>query len=311
MKVYQSFSLLLALAATLLEIALAQHSPRNVQQRSRLHSPGRNKKVKRHNLQRPVKPVYHSPPINAFSLKDLHKDEEEEVFPPAPIRSSTHGTRFSGFSKPLLSADGSDEAKYFASLNNQFSAPNFGSEYFSPSPSLFKQGKPASVSRPPKKGSSFGLYGPDFGSITDLYDDKDAVNDGLESFAGSFKKPYHTFEIAETPKLLKPTYASVKPANIQHVASSGHGFPSNFYSGGDDESYNHKDAHYNFGYEVSNPGKHSYDPQVFGHGEQRDGDTTKGRYHVLLPDGRHQNVAYTADHSGYHAQVSYTSRNGR
>ncbi|XP_065343308.1 uncharacterized protein LOC135941643 isoform X2 [Cloeon dipterum] len=255
MKVYQSFSLLLALAATLLEIALAQHSPRNVQQRSRLHSPGRNKKVKRHNLQRPVKPVYHSPPINAFSLKDLHKDD--------------------------------------------------------PSPSLFKQGKPASVSRPPKKGSSFGLYGPDFGSITDLYDDKDAVNDGLESFAGSFKKPYHTFEIAETPKLLKPTYASVKPANIQHVASSGHGFPSNFYSGGDDESYNHKDAHYNFGYEVSNPGKHSYDPQVFGHGEQRDGDTTKGRYHVLLPDGRHQNVAYTADHSGYHAQVSYTSRNGR
>jgi len=30
--------------------------------------------VKRHNLQRPIKPVYHSPPINAFSLKDLQKN---------------------------------------------------------------------------------------------------------------------------------------------------------------------------------------------------------------------------------------------
>jgi hypothetical protein len=74
------------------------------------------------------------------------------------------------------------------------------------------------------------------------------------------------------------------------------------------QEHGHKDAHYDFGYEVSNPGGYGKQPQVFGHGETRHGDVTKGRYHVLLPDGRHQKVAYTADHSGFHAQVSYTNQ---
>lgn len=44
----------------------------------------------------------------------------------------------------------------------------------------------------------------------------------------------------------------------------------------------------------------------FGHEESRDSKVTKGRYHVLLPDGRMQNVNYWADATGYHAKVTYS-----
>lgn len=33
--------------------------------------------------------------------------------------------------------------------------------------------------------------------------------------------------------------------------------------------------------------------------------TTHGEYKILMPDGRTQNVKYTADDKGYHANVSY------
>lgn len=62
-------------------------------------------------------------------------------------------------------------------------------------------------------------------------------------------------------------------------------------------------AKYQFGYQVRDP-KHG---TFFGHAEARDGHHTKGHYHVLLPDGRLQNVQYWADLSGYHAQVSYNT----
>ncbi|XP_069698109.1 uncharacterized protein [Periplaneta americana] len=62
-------------------------------------------------------------------------------------------------------------------------------------------------------------------------------------------------------------------------------------------------AKYQFGYQVRDP-KHG---TFFGHSEARDGHHTKGHYHVLLPDGRLQNVQYWADLSGYHAQVSYNA----
>lgn len=58
---------------------------------------------------------------------------------------------------------------------------------------------------------------------------------------------------------------------------------------------------YNFGYRVSD----HETGNDFGHEEQRDGDLTRGRYHVLLPDGRIQNVKYHVDNQGYHAKVSY------
>jgi len=62
-------------------------------------------------------------------------------------------------------------------------------------------------------------------------------------------------------------------------------------------------AKYQFGYQVRDP-KHG---TFLGHVEARDGHHTKGHYHVLLPDGRLQNVQYWADLSGYHAQVTYNA----
>ena len=45
----------------------------------------------------------------------------------------------------------------------------------------------------------------------------------------------------------------------------------------------------------------------FGEVKDSDGKADHGSYHVLLPDGRIQNVKYTADHyAGYIADVSYT-----
>ena len=44
----------------------------------------------------------------------------------------------------------------------------------------------------------------------------------------------------------------------------------------------------------------------YGHFEQRLADgSVRGVYDVLLPDGRHQVVQYTADKSGFHPTVSY------
>ncbi|XP_046751523.1 uncharacterized protein LOC124414590 [Diprion similis] len=60
-------------------------------------------------------------------------------------------------------------------------------------------------------------------------------------------------------------------------------------------------AKYDFGYHV----KDYKSGNNFGHEEARDGLVTNGRYYVLLPDGRVQNVKYRVDENGYHAKVSY------
>lgn len=60
-------------------------------------------------------------------------------------------------------------------------------------------------------------------------------------------------------------------------------------------------AKYAFGYRI----KDNKMGNDFGHEEKREEKTVKGQYHVLLPDGRIQNVEYYADDSGYHAKVSY------
>ena len=47
----------------------------------------------------------------------------------------------------------------------------------------------------------------------------------------------------------------------------------------------------------------------FGHAESRDGDNTKGKYFVQLPDGRLQTVEYYVNgDSGYVAKVSYDGK---
>lgn len=61
-------------------------------------------------------------------------------------------------------------------------------------------------------------------------------------------------------------------------------------------------AGYEFGYRVRdyNTGND------FGHTQNKntDGKIT-GEYHILLPDGRVQNVRYRADDDGFHADVTY------
>ena len=52
--------------------------------------------------------------------------------------------------------------------------------------------------------------------------------------------------------------------------------------------------------------KDDYTKNDFGQDETREADQTKGKYHVLLPDGRVQTVTYTVDaYSGYTADVTY------
>ncbi|XP_042884382.1 pro-resilin-like [Penaeus japonicus] len=62
------------------------------------------------------------------------------------------------------------------------------------------------------------------------------------------------------------------------------------------------DAQYQFFYQVRND-KTGID---FGHQESRKGRYTQGSYHVRLPDGRLQRVAYTVNgESGFRARVFY------
>ena len=53
--------------------------------------------------------------------------------------------------------------------------------------------------------------------------------------------------------------------------------------------------------------KDEYHGVNFAEDKTSDGKAVHGSYHVLLPDGRTQNVKYTADHyTGYVADVSYS-----
>lgn len=59
---------------------------------------------------------------------------------------------------------------------------------------------------------------------------------------------------------------------------------------------------YQFGYAV----KDYHTGNDFKQQEHSDGNTVKGQYRVLLPDGRTQIVTYTADwQTGFHADVKY------
>lgn len=63
----------------------------------------------------------------------------------------------------------------------------------------------------------------------------------------------------------------------------------------------HYAANYEFGYRV----RDHISGNDFGHREAKLGSKTNGHYHVLLPDGRMQNVNYSAGPEGFHADVSY------
>ena len=64
------------------------------------------------------------------------------------------------------------------------------------------------------------------------------------------------------------------------------------------------DDGYEFGYRV----RDFHTGNDFGHTQAKESDgVTRGEYHILLPDGRVQNVKYHADDDGFHADVSYES----
>ncbi|XP_053659491.1 uncharacterized protein LOC128708539 [Anopheles marshallii] len=73
--------------------------------------------------------------------------------------------------------------------------------------------------------------------------------------------------------------------------------------------HHHSNEHYDdsegyaFGYRV----RDFHTGNDFGHVQNHDNGVTRGEYHILLPDGRVQNVRYTADEKGFHADVTYES----
>lgn len=61
---------------------------------------------------------------------------------------------------------------------------------------------------------------------------------------------------------------------------------------------------YRFQYSVGDMSEDEDTPQ-FGQEEHREGEVTRGSYHVLLPDGRLQRVDYEADEHGFRPTVSF------
>ena len=86
--------------------------------------------------------------------------------------------------------------------------------------------------------------------------------------------------------------ASAIPAGPPHPAPGYHAAPVHY-----------EPRPYHYAYGVTD----EYHGVDFGQTEDSDGKAVHGSYHVLLPDGRVQNVKYTADHyAGYIADVAYT-----
>ncbi|CAG0921937.1 unnamed protein product [Notodromas monacha] len=125
--------------------------------------------------------------------------------------------------------------------------------------------------------------------------------------------------------------AAVVSADSGEQKSSHRGYhsrpsPKVYHSKADSDSYENDAPKYQFAYQVkaSAPVKKyggsgsdsdeygkrtetSHESAEFGHAETRDGDSTKGKYFVELPDGRLQTVEYYVNgDSGYVAKVSYS-----
>ncbi|RVE49920.1 hypothetical protein evm_005388 [Chilo suppressalis] len=60
-------------------------------------------------------------------------------------------------------------------------------------------------------------------------------------------------------------------------------------------------ANYNFGYMVND----YQEGTDFGHHEERQEESARGEYHVVLPDGRKQTVSYEADERGFKPHITY------
>ncbi|XP_033214894.1 uncharacterized protein LOC117171568 [Belonocnema kinseyi] len=170
-------------------------------------------------------------------------------------------------------------------------------------------------------------------SSTDLKDkDEIAVSENSQEFENTFVTPLpapeesfpsivneisnHRYEAAVP--IIKSTPLNHRPdsVNVEKAEFSPSRLEHSVYIGVTPDSSHSEELAYDTYSRISNSryaGKYTYGYRVtdhetgndFGHEEHRHGDITKGRYHVLLPDGRIQNVNYHVDHDGYHAKVSY------
>ncbi|XP_026483897.2 uncharacterized protein LOC113391954 [Vanessa tameamea] len=118
------------------------------------------------------------------------------------------------------------------------------------------------------------------------------------------KDAYHTVHYVYQPYLNKEAEAdtserylhhNAQPTGVQHLSEDG---TETSAFGDDNLKYA---ANYEFGYRVKDQDSGNY----FGHREAKKGENTKGQYHVLLPDGRMQQVNYSAGPEGFHADITY------
>ncbi|KAH8402485.1 hypothetical protein KR009_012346, partial [Drosophila setifemur] len=95
--------------------------------------------------------------------------------------------------------------------------------------------------------------------------------------------------------------ATVLPAELDDD-KGGNGL--HFVHNQEDKSLQPYASKYAFGYRI----RDFHTGNDFGHKQNRDlHGVTRGQYHILLPDGRIQNVIYHADDTGFHADVSFES----
>uniref|UniRef100_A0A182W838 Uncharacterized protein n=1 Tax=Anopheles minimus TaxID=112268 RepID=A0A182W838_9DIPT len=87
-----------------------------------------------------------------------------------------------------------------------------------------------------------------------------------------------------------------------HSESISHHYQEQHHHHPTSEHYDDSEG-YAFGYRV----RDFHTGNDFGHVQNHDNGVTRGEYHILLPDGRVQNVRYTADEKGFHADVTYES----
>ncbi|KAJ8705963.1 hypothetical protein PYW07_010740 [Mythimna separata] len=119
------------------------------------------------------------------------------------------------------------------------------------------------------------------------------------SYAALTYEP-QSISYAKGPSTETVKYLQSQHSGIQHLAQDGTGVSAY----GDDDI--HYAANYEFGYRV----RDHETGNDFGHQEAKSGDSTRGSYHVLLPDGRLQQVKYSAGPDGFHADISYDHLQG-
>ncbi|XP_026317930.1 uncharacterized protein LOC113228770 [Hyposmocoma kahamanoa] len=108
-----------------------------------------------------------------------------------------------------------------------------------------------------------------------------------------YAKP--TYYGQETDSSERYLHHNAQHVGIQHLNEDGSGV----------SAYGDSDLHYAANYEFGYRVRDHISGNDFGHRETKHGSKTNGNYHVLLPDGRMQNVNYSAGPEGFHADVSY------